>query len=327
MQQNELENLRQFLKNLDLGGEKAAEAEFLLKKAEKKGEKLEFIAARTLTDKRIATRLLEQSVEQLEAKNAELLSQKSLLEESSAALEKHLEELERSYKELEQFSYIASHDLKSPLRNIISYSQLLEKRHAAQLDASGLEFLHFIVTGAKHMNDVICDLLEYSRTGRGDQKPSETDMNFVMDLVERNLSEEIRETEAKILRETALPVIWAHQTAMVQLFQNLVSNAIKFRNGAAPVVRIRYEMNGAEHHFSVSDNGIGLSKEFEKKVFEPFQRVQIDRPGMGMGLAICKKIAQLHGGRIWFESEIGRGSDFHLTFVEREKNMPLAARF
>ncbi len=252
---------------------------------------------------------------EIEAKNIELQQQKQLLEEQSMKMAENLHELEMSYNELEQFSHIASHDLKSPLRSIASYAGLLKRRYGGQLDADADQFIDFIVKGASHMNNIIRDLLEYSSSGK-ERFFEKTDLNQTLAMVKFNLQEEIEGSQA-VLEYASLPEMTVHSSGMLQLFQNLAGNAIKFKSDAAPHIKISCEKQNDAWHFAVSDNGLGMEEEYQEKAFQPFQRVNhLDRPGTGMGLAICKKIVKMHKGDIWYRSQLGAGTTFHFTIPQ-----------
>jgi light-regulated signal transduction histidine kinase (bacteriophytochrome) len=310
------ESLTTFVENLKTADNltEAQLASFLaiIESADKEYHKKSFQLERTLRDKEIAHRLLKASVDNLEITNRQLETQKNQLEKNAIEREKHLIAIENSFQELEQFSYIASHDLKSPLRNIASYAQLLKRRYHGELDEQADEFIKFIVGGVNQMNDVITNLLEYSRIGVQHQRSS-TNLEHVLDIVESNLQSEIMATNAKIIRAENFPEITAIHGGMVQLFQNLVSNAIRFRSDAPPVIEIGYQIVKDQWHFNFSDNGIGIDPRYEKKVFQPFQRLHLDRSGTGMGLAICRKIVRKHGGEIWFEPNPEVGTTFHFS--------------
>lgn len=299
-----------------------------VKSCEKGFIRQEFKINRTLTDKAIAVNLLKTSVEELEAHKTELSIQNQKVEEANKQLEaknalvsrqakelkKHLRNLEMSYQELEQFSYIASHDLKSPLRNIASYAQLLSRRYRGKLDKQADEFIDFIVKGAKHMDEIIRDLLEYSRAARENDFVS-TDLNNTLELVKFNLQQEIAENKARI-EVQQLPKIRVNKSAISQLFQNLLGNAIKFRSDKQPVITISCELKNKQWLFKVTDNGVGMDESFQQKAFLPFQRINnLDRPGTGMGLAICKKVVKMHKGDIWYESKRGQGTTFNFTLA------------
>lgn len=276
-----------------------------VKGCEKELVRREFRINRTLTDKMIAVNFLKASVKELEARKAELSLQNQLIEEN-------LRQLEMSYQELEQFSYIASHDLKSPLRNIASYAQLLSRRYKGKLDPQADEFINFIVKGAKHMDEIIRDLLEYSKSAR-ENDFVKTDLNNTLEVVKFNLQQEIAETHARI-EVSNLPELSINKSAVSQLFQNLIGNAIKFKGECSPVILVSCELKGNHWLFKVADNGVGMDESFQEKAFLPFQRINnLDRPGTGMGLAICKKVVKMHQGDIWYESTIGEGTTFNFT--------------
>lgn len=223
-------------------------------------------------------------------------------------------ELQRSNEELERFAYVASHDLQGPLRTIASYLQLLESRYKSKLDKDAIEFIDFSVSGAKRMQQLILDLLNYSRIN-SQPKPFEmTDMNVVIATVIGNLESSIKNHGA-IIEYDGLPKIMAQPNQLLQLLQNLVDNGLKFKGAETPRIRISFIEHEYEWEFLVSDNGIGIKDEFKEKIFQIFQRLHNDSeyPGTGVGLAICKKIVQLHGGKIWLESTYGKGTTFHFT--------------
>ncbi len=234
-----------------------------------------------------------------------------------SALLKSNQELARSNAELEQFAYVASHDLQAPLATIASYAQLLEKRYKDQLDSQASKFIGNIVHGCTRMQTLIDDLLEYSRVGRS-QRPFElVDCNQAIQQTIANLQGAIRDTEA-VVTYNNLPTVMGDTSQLVQLFQNLVGNAIKYRHDAAPAVHITACKQEGNWLFSISDNGIGIAPQHQQRIFQIFQRLHTQREysGTGIGLAICQKIAERHGGSIWVESEPGQGSTFYLTLAD-----------
>jgi PAS domain S-box-containing protein len=237
------------------------------------------------------------------------------------ALARKAAELERSNQELEQFAYVASHDLQEPLRMVTSYLQLLERRYQDKLDANGHEFIHFAVDGASRMKGLITDLLTYSRAGRQGKPLGPTAVEQVVAYALKNLEIAIEESQAVITHDL-LPTIAADEGQLVQLFQNLISNAIKFRGETPPQIHIGVTQQDDRWCFSVRDNGLGIELEQAERVFVIFQRLhgQGEYPGSGIGLAVCKKIVERHGGWIWLESDVGKGSTFYFTMplVERE---------
>ncbi|MCW5878983.1 MAG: PAS domain-containing protein [Anaerolineales bacterium] len=225
------------------------------------------------------------------------------------------EELERSNKELEQFAYVASHDLQEPLRMVSSYMQLLESRYRKDLDGDALDFINYAVDGAQRMQRLIQDLLSFSRVGTQGQPPEPVDARQAVDDALQNLKVRIEETGAKITIAD-LPQVVADKNQLAQVFQNLVANAIKFRGEAAPKIRISASQVDGFAEFSIKDNGIGFDAKYTDRIFVIFQRLNSRElyEGTGIGLAICKKIVERHSGRIWVESKPGKGSQFFFTF-------------
>jgi len=235
--------------------------------------------------------------------------------ERTEALVAQTRELERSNTELTQFAYVASHDLQEPLRMITSYVQLLARRYKDKLDDEANEFIDFAVDGATRMQQLINDLLAYSRAGTRDKPFKPTNCTTVVNRVIHNLKPAILENEA-VITTNQLPTVMADELQLEQLFQNLISNAIKFRSRETPQIQISAIQNQVnEWVFSVQDNGIGIEPEYGERIFVIFQRLHTREKysGTGIGLAICKKIVERHNGHIWFESQPGRGATFYFT--------------
>ena len=246
-------------------------------------------------------------------------SQLSERRQAQEELTQKAQELERSNGELEQFAYVASHDLQEQLRMISSYTQLLERRYGDKLDQDAKEYIGFAVDGSARMQDLIKGLLAYSRVGSrgGDTEP--TDCNAVFDSAMLGLGAAIQESGSEVTTGP-LPTVVVDGLQMAQLLQNLIGNAIKYRREEPPRIHISAEPAGDEWRFAVEDNGIGFESEYADQIFEIFQRLQTrwEAPGTGIGLAICKKIVERHGGRIWVESEPGKGSTFYFTIPKME---------
>ncbi len=234
-------------------------------------------------------------------------------------LRQTMEKLRQSNSELEQFAYVASHDLQEPLRMVASYVQLLQRRYQGKLDPEADEFIGYAVDGANRMRGLIDDLLTYSRVGRLGKPFEPTNLESTLDIVVKNLQASIAENKATITRDK-LPVISADGGQLVQLFQNLIGNAIKFHGKEPPCVHVSAKDKGTEYQFAVRDNGIGIDPQYYDRLFKIFQRLHTreEYPGSGIGLAVCKKIVERHGGRIWIESQAGKGSTIYFTLSKRK---------
>src|SRR5258706_6725885 len=249
-------------------------------------------AARAGLELRVAERTQELEQEVVERRRAE------------ASLARQAEELARSNADLEQFAWVASHDLQEPLRMVASYTQLLAESHAGKLGADSDRYIEHAVDGATRMQKLIVDLLAYARVGRGSRSPTAVDCRSVYDQALANLEVVIRESGARVSRDE-LPTVQGHASQLAQLFQNLIGNALKFRGEEPPRIHVAIEHRKGEAVFAVRDNGIGFDEKHAEKVFVIFQRLHArssNYSGTGIGLAVCKKIVETHGGRIWSKS-------------------------
>jgi signal transduction histidine kinase len=260
--------------------------------------------------------VLKDSLTRLPISIRRALQEKSLRDQQHQAatdLAKKAEELARSNRDLEQFAYVASHDLQEPLRMVAAYTQLLGARYADKLDENANKYIHYAMEGALRMQTLVQDLLTFSRVGRNRTR---TDLacDAVVQAALENLQAALQESGAKV-HYAGLPTVSADRMQLVQLFQNLIGNAIKFRGERAPEISLSAEKIGADWRFSVSDNGIGIADEHLEAIFVIFQRLhtRTEYPGNGVGLAICKKIVEQHDGRIWVESKAGAGATFKFT--------------
>ncbi|MFX0081140.1 MAG: ATP-binding protein [Candidatus Hodarchaeota archaeon] len=228
-------------------------------------------------------------------------------------------DLRRSNEDLQQFAYVASHDLQEPLRAIVSFSQLLEDKYQDKLDKDGKDFIRFIVDGAKKMNILIKDLLAYSRITTHAKPSKLTNLENILKDALFNLQESIKESGA-IISYDNMPTLKVDKTQFMQLFQNLISNAIKFRRKESPKIYIGVKRINEEWLFSVEDNGIGIESKYFDRLFNIFYRLHTkeEYPGTGIGLPICKKIVQRYGGNIWVESVVGKGSTFFFTISAKK---------
>jgi len=243
-----------------------------------------------------------------------ILAELSAVQAANASLEARTEDLQRSNSELEQFAYVASHDLQEPLRKVASFCQLLQRRYAGQLDAKADEYIEHAVDGAKRMQALINDLLAFSRVGRTAQRREPVSCAVLLAQAWANLAADVRRTHATI-EVGELPVVLGEASLLTAVFQNLISNALKFRADEPPRVTVSIRRDGEFWLFSFSDNGIGIEPEYAERIFVIFQRLhdKAAYPGTGIGLAMVKKIIEYHGGRIWLDTTITAGARFWFT--------------
>ena len=241
--------------------------------------------------------------------------------QAELALEERAKELARSNSDLEQFAYVASHDLQEPLRMVAGYVQLIERRYKDKLDADANDFIGFAVEGAQRMQRLINDLLSYSRVGRRVSELTPVDSEIAFTHALESLRTTVEESAGTVTHDPLPTKVWADETQLEQLLQNLVNNALKFKGAESPRVHVSAERRGADWLFSVRDNGIGIDREYFDRIFVIFQRLhgRQEYPGTGIGLAICKRIVDRHGGRIWVESTPGAGATFYFTLPEQER--------
>jgi light-regulated signal transduction histidine kinase (bacteriophytochrome) len=230
------------------------------------------------------------------------------------------EDLVRSNSDLELFAYVASHDLQEPLRMVASYTQLLARRYKGKLGADADEFIGYAVDGATRMQILIRDLLSYSRLTTQGKRLQLTDAKTACQTAAENLQKSIEDCNA-VVSIGSLPAVLADATQLTQLFQNLLGNALKYRNERKPEIFVTAKPNGDKWIFSVQDNGIGIEREYFERIFQMFQRLHTreEYSGTGIGLALCRKIVERHGGRIWVESHAGHGSTFLFTMPSTER--------
>ncbi len=264
---------------------------------------------RDLKDSQIATLKMAQDAEEA----------RQVAQKANEKLKGAMDELNRSNKELQQFAYVASHDLQEPLRMVASYTELLEEKYKGKLDAKADKYIGYAVDGAKRMQGLINDLLGLSRVNTHGKSFDKIDGNEIVEKALWALSKAIEEKQAQI-QVDRLPTIMGDDGQLIQLFQNLIGNAIKFHGAENPVVKVGAKKENAKWVFSVQDNGIGIDPMFFDRVFVIFQRLhgRDAYQGSGIGLAISKKIVERHGGKLWVESEPGKGSVFYFSLIAAE---------
>ncbi|WP_405763024.1 CHASE3 domain-containing protein [Streptomyces sp. NBC_01420] len=252
----------------------------------------------------------------VEDMRARLVAELDAAQEREDVLAQQTVELRRSNSELEQFAYVASHDLQEPLRKVASFCQLLEKRYGNELDGRGKQYIDFAVDGAKRMQVLINDLLTFSRVGRVHDSWTPVELDKSLDRALGNLAMVIEESGTTVVREDPLPSVTGDSTTLAMIWQNLIGNAVKFRRPDEPcVITVGCEREGDGWHFTVADNGIGIAPEFAEKVFVIFQRLhgRDEYDGTGIGLALCRKIIEFHGGRIWLDPDSRQGARVHFS--------------
>lgn len=268
---------------------------------------------------------LARAFDEMTLRLASVLASRDELEREVAARERAQENLARSNKELEQFAYVASHDLQEPLRMVSSFTQLLAQRYEGQLDEKAQKYIRYAVDGAVRMQRLINDLLSYSRVATRGKPLEPTDTHAVLGEALRNLATLLEEQRA-IVTTDELPTVPADASQLTLLFQNLVSNAVKFHGAEVPPrAHVSARDAGAEWVFSVRDNGIGIDRQYAERIFVIFQRLHTreEYPGTGIGLAVCKRIVERHGGRIWFEPAPGGGTTFFFTLPKQPSTRDL----
>jgi len=234
---------------------------------------------------------------------------------------KQAQELKRSNADLQQFAYIASHDLQEPLRMISGFIKLLAERYSEKLDIEAKEYIDFVLDGAKRMQTLINDLLAYSRISTKKKKFASVNCNKILEDVTCNLQFSIKESKTEITFDV-LPTVYGDAIQLFQLFQNLIANGIKFQGENTPKIGVKATKENGAWVFSISDNGIGIEHKFAEDIFIVFNRLHTrnEYKGTGIGLSICKKVVERHGGRIWVESELGKGSSFYFTIPVQKNN-------
>lgn len=252
---------------------------------------------------------------EIDAMRERIVSELALVQTAHMQLEEQARELRRSNAELEQFAYVASHDLQEPLRKVASFCQALQKRYEGQLDERADQYIEFAVDGAKRMQALISDLLDFSRVGRIGATHELVALGDALSAARSALSEILAEEDGEVILEGELPTVLGDMALLTSVFQNLISNAMKFRGREPPVMRVCAERAGEEWQVSCADNGIGIDPEYAERIFLIFQRLHTREAydGSGIGLALCRKIVEYHGGRIWLDTTYSQGACFRFT--------------
>jgi signal transduction histidine kinase len=277
---------------------------------------------------RLETHLaLRRLQKQIEAQNAQLQQEIAKSKRAEEALADRTVQLERINRELvalnaelDDFTNMASHDMQEPLRTLIAFSDLLRQDVGDSLPEQAGKDLAFITDAAKRMRALIQDLLALSRAGRAAQKKEKVSLRECADLALEALAMRVKETGAQIIHDK-LPDVWGDSTLLTQLYQNLIGNGLKFSGDQRPIIQLTFEEQDGTQVFGVKDNGIGIEPKYAREIFKPFRRLhgRAEYEGSGVGLAICRKIVERHGGKIWVESEPGKGAHFRFTFSHRTK--------
>ncbi len=251
---------------------------------------------------------------EIEAMRERIVHELASVEAAHARVEEQARELQRSNAELEQFAYVASHDLQEPLRKIASFCQALQTRYRGRLDERADQYIDFAVDGAKRMQTLINDLLAFSRVGRSGRAQTEVDLNDALASAQASLAGAIEDSRASVVSD-ALPTVRGDRGQLASLFQNLIANALKFHGAEAPAVRIAANQRAGEWEISCLDNGIGIDPEYAERIFLIFQRLHSRETyeGTGIGLALCRKIVEYHGGHIWLDTDYSDGACFRFT--------------
>jgi signal transduction histidine kinase len=257
---------------------------------------------------------------EIDAMRERIVAELASVEAARVQLEEQAQELTRSNAELEQFAYVASHDLQEPLRKIASFCQALKTRYEGQLDDRAEQYIDFAVDGAKRMQVLINDLLAFSRVGRSGRGQEPVALDTVVQAAEKALAGAIEHEGAQVLTAGELPTVRGDRAQLLSLMQNLIANALKFRGSEPPIVRIVAELGDGQWELSCADNGIGIDRDYAERIFLIFQRLHSrdTYEGSGIGLALCRKIVEYHGGRIWLDSSYANGACFRFTLPAME---------